>query len=1713
VGTQNSDLEVNIRGKDDLSPALNQIESRLIRFVGAVGAGIAALKITSAPIVAAVQLERELANVRKTTNFTATEMEQLNREILRLSTTVDVAANDLAKIAAAAGQQGLGREGVAGVVAFTESVARMSSVLDITAEEAASGIGKIVNVFKIPLKEIETAVSTFNEVSNNSTAKGAELLDVVKRIGDAAGRLNLQQSISLAATGIDFGQSPEVVGTAFAKVFSSLNQKAVDFGRLLYGTTTNATQKWLAELDTDGLKAFKHVLEGIRKLNAVDQQNVIVKMFGGGRIGALVNKLVQDSANVVLDRNFANAQKGAQGFSAIQEQATVLNTVAAQAKITLNTLIDAGIEASSQLLGPLVGYLKRLQDGLKSAEFRSFLNAVGKAVGQTLGLIDKFISGVAQLGIVWTNFLPLIQAFIGFKLVEVLAGVTARFLGLSSGLKSISKDSAAAADGINAAAQAASTKKFSGSWFSEKLGYKELYDEIKRTGEAKRAQIAIDAEVAAASAKATAAQAAASRAALAEAPASRDLRGAGLGLNSAQNNARQEMQKAADALFAIEQQKAQRIQQITAESEARRAAIVTEFETRRQEIAATGTRVGLTQAKRDRDTALAEEEAGFQRRLRGVQAYWARREAAEAAGATAAVNAATAAQNAAQARYDAANARFNSVTSTAGNTAAGAAAAAATLSTAQQASAALATTNAALAAQGGQLGIISVLWARMGLVWRAAIGVLGTLATAIGFLGRIALSAFGWITLIYTLADALGILKPLTSLFKDMAEKLGLVSKEKAQAALAAEQHAEKLRQEAQAALDATKAYDDLRRGRSGAEVKQSIENLANTAADPNAPDSQRQSAQDQFLKAGQAIQAALAESQQTFDAMNANAAAKAATEVEAARQAMERTKQEVLKFQDILDKRTASQGNRKANIEEQRLLDTLSGAATAAAKSYQDATKAAEDLKQKQAGISVNYQQVSADAKSFNEVVQSQFTPESASLFEKYISKYASLSDAVKNARDETAKLSSDKQGKDKADIAVIDARITRLKEEAAANSGAMEAIRAAFDEELKGLLALPGLSENALNSLKNLKRFFDRDISSVPTILAAIKNADASNLTGTRAPKPAPATTGKDSFNPKVTGQESLARRLRRAELELAKAQNAAEANLAQEGYRQLQSIADEAYDRGLVTIKNYYDARKELQLKAIDAEIKQRQLDITAVNFEAAKPGADAAEKKRAEAERARLNGDIAVLQERKKGIQDDTDRDITRANKQFTEATLSEQAKLNQQGLIPADTVQVFTQTLDSLRAAQKDRLNKLKTEGQEALAQNLDRSSVTDAASAAVTATGNKLADLMNKVNKAKQDIADQQTAGILSSAEAAKAVDDSITSTTPKMVELADELQTFLDGITDVQVRGSSAFKSLQDQVTGFKQSIVGLNLEVGNTARTINRDLSTQFADVIVKMKGGIDGIRAGLSSLAQVVGNQVLTQATKSIGDEIFKTIGGVGGKGGIGGAITDALGVGSKADGSSANPYFVKQASEGGKDIAETVAEGTAQTGGFFENLGANIGNYFQNSDNSFVRWIGTLLSFLGTSFTSLISAIFTSSASSDASSSAGSVLSAIAHTGGVIGSPYLQQRMVAPAIFNDAARYHTGGVIGLKPNEVPIVAMKGEEMLTADDPRHRNNIGKGTGEGASGSGTVNVWIVTEDQKPSVTPSDIVLVVSDNISRGGSIKKLIQSVQMGK
>lgn len=93
-------------------------------------------------------------------------------------------------------------------------------------------------------------------------------------------------------------------------------------------------------------------------------------------------------------------------------------------------------------------------------------------------------------------------------------------------------------------------------------------------------------------------------------------------------------------------------------------------------------------------------------------------------------------------------------------------------------------------------------------------------------------------------------------------------------------------------------------------------------------------------------------------------------------------------------------------------------------------------------------------------------------------------------------------------------------------------------------------------------------------------------------------------------------------------------------------------------------------------------------------------------------------------------------------------------------------------------------------------------------------------------------------------------------------------------------------------------------------------------------------------------------------------------------------------------------------------------------------------------------------------------------------ANSLSSGVAHQGGIAGN-LGTMRNVNPALFWGAPRYHTGGVAGLGPNEVPAILQRGEEVLTKQDPRHRYNGGLGGGSGDALEDRVR-FVFVDDQR---------------------------------
>lgn len=136
------------------------------------------------------------------------------------------------------------------------------------------------------------------------------------------------------------------------------------------------------------------------------------------------------------------------------------------------------------------------------------------------------------------------------------------------------------------------------------------------------------------------------------------------------------------------------------------------------------------------------------------------------------------------------------------------------------------------------------------------------------------------------------------------------------------------------------------------------------------------------------------------------------------------------------------------------------------------------------------------------------------------------------------------------------------------------------------------------------------------------------------------------------------------------------------------------------------------------------------------------------------------------------------------------------------------------------------------------------------------------------------------------------------------------------------------------------------------------------------------------------------------------------------------------------------------EFGKSLGKIAAEG------------GNLSNVFVNARDAFRSFAADFLTRIAEMIIqqAILRALQSSSGGSIGGAIAGAIGAMSHHEGGTVGSGGTA-RAASPGWFSNAVKYHTGGVVGLKPDEVPAILQKGEEVLTRQDPRNRANAGGG------------------------------------------------------
>lgn len=230
----------------------------------------------------AISFESAMADVRKVVNFDeGDDIKKMSADILKMSQTLPVTASELAAIAAAGGQIGLGSKDVR---EFTNLVTKMKVAFDMSAEDVGDSVVKIKNILGISLKDMEDLGDSINNLSDNSASKAREIIDVMKRTTAAGKQIGFtkEQIAALSSSFISLGKGPEVAGTAINSLYRVL-ATADNMG--------TKTESAFAKLGISGAflkqasfddpqKALDMFLQRISKLDQKEQMGVLVDIFG-----------------------------------------------------------------------------------------------------------------------------------------------------------------------------------------------------------------------------------------------------------------------------------------------------------------------------------------------------------------------------------------------------------------------------------------------------------------------------------------------------------------------------------------------------------------------------------------------------------------------------------------------------------------------------------------------------------------------------------------------------------------------------------------------------------------------------------------------------------------------------------------------------------------------------------------------------------------------------------------------------------------------------------------------------------------------------------------------------------------------------------------------------------------------------------------------------------------------------------------------------------------------------------------------------------------------------------------------------------------------------------------------------------------------------------------------------------------------------------------
>jgi len=399
------------------------LQGAIVTLAGTLGVGFAIKQFGD--------LQEAMIGVQKTSGATDAEIAKLKEEFIALSDVIPVSAKELADIGIIAGQ--LGIKGSKDILSFTEVIARMGQAADISGQEAALTLARLLKVMKEDVSEAGRLGSVIVALGNDAAAGEREIANLTREVAlnTARFRIGTTEAAALGTAFAEMGQEGALAGTSVGRVFGRFEKLFFDSGEKLSEFTeflgiTNDEFRVLfkqnpVELFTQFVVALgKAQREGrnftpILKLMKLEQQqtNKVILALAANYENLIRNqKIAREEAKKVtaltIESNAAFLSQNNQikeigiAFSnlgerlggdlgpTVQEVSDIIVESLNLIRDNLDTVADAAIIAAGALVG--------LGAGAVLASIGSATIALG-SLAAVFGAILTFLTGPVAIGI------------------------------------------------------------------------------------------------------------------------------------------------------------------------------------------------------------------------------------------------------------------------------------------------------------------------------------------------------------------------------------------------------------------------------------------------------------------------------------------------------------------------------------------------------------------------------------------------------------------------------------------------------------------------------------------------------------------------------------------------------------------------------------------------------------------------------------------------------------------------------------------------------------------------------------------------------------------------------------------------------------------------------------------------------------------------------------------------------------------------------------------------------------------------------------------------------------------------------------------------------------------------------------------------------------------------------------------------------------------